>query len=213
MELSRPEYWSGSPFPSPGDLPNTGTEPRSPILQADSLPAEPPVKPKNIGMGSLSLLQRIFPTQESNQGVPHCRWILYYYAIWEASEYQQCIYVNPNFPVHSTPQAVLSFKANKLKTLPLLKAWYYTEILFRMAAILHLLALTKPSKPSFCTVLVAFSEYLSLVGTVLSALMHVHYAILCSGQPYEIISTLQMRRPEPEWTEKSVPVNPNKIKL
>ena len=41
MEFSRPEYWSGEPFPSPGDLPNPGIEPRSPALQADSLPAEP----------------------------------------------------------------------------------------------------------------------------------------------------------------------------
>ena len=38
MEFSRLEYWSGSPFPSPGDLPNPGIEPRSPALQADSLP-------------------------------------------------------------------------------------------------------------------------------------------------------------------------------
>ena len=45
MELSRPEYWSGLPFPSPGDLPNPGIEPRSPILQADSLPAKPQGKP------------------------------------------------------------------------------------------------------------------------------------------------------------------------
>ena len=42
MEFSRQEYWSGSPFPSPGDLPNPGTELRSPALQADSLPSEPP---------------------------------------------------------------------------------------------------------------------------------------------------------------------------
>ena len=40
-EFSRPEYWSGWPFPSPGDLPNPGIKPRSPALQADSLPAEP----------------------------------------------------------------------------------------------------------------------------------------------------------------------------
>ena len=39
MEFSRPEYWSGQPFPSPGDLPIPGIEPRSPALQADSLPA------------------------------------------------------------------------------------------------------------------------------------------------------------------------------
>ena len=40
MEFSRPEYWSGYPFPSPGDLPNPGMHPRSPALQADSLPNE-----------------------------------------------------------------------------------------------------------------------------------------------------------------------------
>ena len=45
MGLSRPEYWSGLPFPSPGDLPNPGIKPRSPALQADSLPAKPPGKP------------------------------------------------------------------------------------------------------------------------------------------------------------------------
>ena len=38
----RQEYWSGLPFPSPGDLPHPGTKPRSPTLQADSLPSEPP---------------------------------------------------------------------------------------------------------------------------------------------------------------------------
>ena len=45
-------------------------------LLADSLPAEPQGKPKNTGVGSISLLQGIFPTQESNQGLLHCRWIL-----------------------------------------------------------------------------------------------------------------------------------------
>ena len=59
------------------DLPNPGIEPRSPELQADSFPAEPPGKPKNTGVGSLSLLQGIFPTQKSNQGLLHCRQILY----------------------------------------------------------------------------------------------------------------------------------------
>ena len=60
-----------------GGLLNPGIEPRSPALQADSLPAEPQVKPKNIGVGSLSLLQWIFPTQESNRALLHYRWILY----------------------------------------------------------------------------------------------------------------------------------------
>ena len=62
---------------SPGDLPNSGIEPRSPTLQADSLPAELQEKPKSTGVGSLSLCQEIFPTQESNWGLPNCRQILY----------------------------------------------------------------------------------------------------------------------------------------
>ena len=43
--ISRQEYWSGLPFLSPGDLPNPGIEPRSPILQTDALPSEPLGKP------------------------------------------------------------------------------------------------------------------------------------------------------------------------
>ena len=46
MEFSRQEYWSGWPFPSPGDLPLPGIGPRSPTLQEDSLPTEPPGKPR-----------------------------------------------------------------------------------------------------------------------------------------------------------------------
>ena len=45
MEFSRPESWNGEPFPSTGDLPNPGTEPRFPSSYADSLPAEPQGKP------------------------------------------------------------------------------------------------------------------------------------------------------------------------
>ena len=59
------------------DLPNPGIEPRFPTLQVDSLLSEPPGKSKNTGVGSLSILQRIFPTQELNLGLMHCRWILY----------------------------------------------------------------------------------------------------------------------------------------
>ena len=46
MEFSRQEYWSGLPFPSPGDLPDPGIEPGSPTLQAATLPFEPPGKSK-----------------------------------------------------------------------------------------------------------------------------------------------------------------------
>ena len=91
MVFSKQEYWSGLPFPSPGDLPNPGIEPGSPTLQPDTLPSEPPGKSNLLSKGlkklfirademlvrSLSLLQRIFPTQESNQGLLHCRRIPY----------------------------------------------------------------------------------------------------------------------------------------
>ena len=49
LEFSRPEYWSGHLFPSPGNLPNPGFEPRSPALQVDFLSAEPPEKTNNLG--------------------------------------------------------------------------------------------------------------------------------------------------------------------
>ena len=48
MEFSRQEYWSGLPFPSPGDLPDPGIKPRSPALQTDSLPSKPPRKPQKV---------------------------------------------------------------------------------------------------------------------------------------------------------------------
>ena len=46
MGFSRQENWSGVPFPSPGDLPDPGIEPRSPALWADALTSEPPGKPQ-----------------------------------------------------------------------------------------------------------------------------------------------------------------------
>ena len=64
------DYWSGLPCPPPGDLPNPGIKPWSPTMQVNSLPSEPPRKPKNTGMGSLSLLHGTFPTQKLNQGSP-----------------------------------------------------------------------------------------------------------------------------------------------
>ena len=60
-------------------IPKPRIKPRSPALQADSLLSEPPGKPKNTGVGSLSLLQGIFLTQESNQGLLHCRQIFFFF--------------------------------------------------------------------------------------------------------------------------------------
>ena len=71
IEFFRQEYWSGLPCPPPGDLPNPEIEPRSPTLQVDSLLSEPPGKPKNTGVGSLSLLQGIFLIQRLNPCLPH----------------------------------------------------------------------------------------------------------------------------------------------
>ena len=76
--FSKQEYWSRLPWPPLGDLPNLGIESRSPALQIDSLPSEPLGKSKNTGLVSLSLLQWIFSTQESNWGILHCRQILYH---------------------------------------------------------------------------------------------------------------------------------------
>ena len=59
MEFSRQEYWSGLPFPSPGDLPDPGIEPRSLALQADSLLYEPPGKPC-ISQGRLTAVTNVY---------------------------------------------------------------------------------------------------------------------------------------------------------
>ena len=69
MQFSTQEYWSGLPCSPPGDLPNPGIEPRSPELQVDSLPFVTPGKPKNTGVGSLSLLQGDLPQPRSWTGV------------------------------------------------------------------------------------------------------------------------------------------------
>ena len=75
--FSRQEYWSGLPCHPPGDLPNRGIKHRCPALLVDSLPSELPRKPMNTEVGSLFLLQGNFLTQELNQGLLHCRQILY----------------------------------------------------------------------------------------------------------------------------------------
>ena len=67
--------WVAIPISGVSSQPRDQT--RCPALQADSLPVEPPGKPKSTGVGSLSLLQQIFPTQELNRGLLHFRWILY----------------------------------------------------------------------------------------------------------------------------------------
>ena len=67
--------WVAFPFSKGSSQPMDCTH--SPTLQVDSLPAEPQGKPKNTRVGSLSLLQQTFPTQELNWALLHCRWIPY----------------------------------------------------------------------------------------------------------------------------------------
>ena len=97
MGFSRQEYWNGLSCPPPGDLPNPGIEARSPALQVDSFLSEPPEKPKNTGVGSLSLLQGIFLTQESNQGLLHCRQFLYQLS---------CSFATPWTVAHQAPPSM-----------------------------------------------------------------------------------------------------------
>ena len=99
-------------FPFLGDLPKPGNEPRSPALQADFLPAEPQGKPKNTGVGSLSLLQQILPTQESYQGRLHYRQILYKLSYQEyASKFGKLI------SGHRTGKGQFSFQSQR-KAMP-----------------------------------------------------------------------------------------------
>ena len=61
MGFSRQEYWSGLPFPSPGDLPDPGIEPRSPTLQADALTSAPPGEPhKTPKLSKMGAFQKKF---------------------------------------------------------------------------------------------------------------------------------------------------------
>ena len=105
----------GSPkLKSPGDLPNPGIKPRSPTLtlQVDSLPAEPSGKPENAEVGSLSLIQGIFPTQEPKQGLLHCRRILYQLSWYQGSpsltklSLKLSALSSPNTPKSLTPLAL-----------------------------------------------------------------------------------------------------------
>ena len=65
MGFSRQECWSGLPFPSPGDLPDPGIEPRSPALKADALLSEPPGKPRFLT--STELQDNIFERSPAHQ--------------------------------------------------------------------------------------------------------------------------------------------------
>ena len=81
MGFYRQEYWSGLPFPSPGDLPDRGIKSGSSTLQ--TLPSGPPEKPKNTGVGGHSFLLRVFPAKGLNLVLLLCRQI---FTIWTTRE-------------------------------------------------------------------------------------------------------------------------------
>ena len=126
MEFSRPEYLSEYPIPSPGDIPTPGIELRSPTLQADSLPAEPQGKPKKTGMGSLSVLQQISPTQELNRGLLHCRQIPYKPSYQESHEW---LPISKHRLVHCRlPQAALKIKIHQAHVSNQKPECYFKEV-------------------------------------------------------------------------------------
>ena len=103
MEFSRQEYWSELPCPTPGDLPNPGKELRFPILKVASLPFEPPGKPKNTGVGSLSLLQGVVLISRSTLTSPK-----------QNSRFSSPT-LAPEFPIYSTGTRItlLNFNSGK----------------------------------------------------------------------------------------------------
>ena len=92
----------GLPCPLAGDLPNPGIKPSFPTGR--SLPSEPPGKPKNTRVGRLSLLQGNFPTLELNQGLLHCKRILYQLSYEGSSITKKTNTVQ--FHLYSVPRAV-----------------------------------------------------------------------------------------------------------
>ena len=85
MEFSRQEYWSGFPFPPPGDLPDRGIEPRSPALQADTLSSEPLGKP--------------FPEMEITKILENCK--IYVFHIFLSSAFPQTLFTSAFYFPHS----------------------------------------------------------------------------------------------------------------
>ena len=125
------------------DLPNPGVKPRYPALQADSLLAEPQGEPKNTGVGSLFLLQQIFPAQELNHCLLHCRRILYQLSYegspdksrWRIKE-QRCYfaYKGPynksyGFPVIMYGCEIWMIKKTEHQRIDAFKLWYWRRLL------------------------------------------------------------------------------------
>ena len=177
------EYRSGLPFPSPGHRPNPRIEPRSPTLQADSLPAKPKGKPKNTRVCSLSLLQGIFPTQELNRGVLHWRQILYQLSYQETSNnaYLTLNLLNPLVirSFFSSPQAKPESRYSQGPS-----SFSCTSACLHLQVRTHFTAASGTSLNLLCILPVCF-EWLLFLGTQLDFLFSsiwTHCRIFCSPQ-------------------------------
>ena len=84
MGFSRQEYWCGLPFPSPGDLPDPGIEPRYPALRADALTSEPPGKPQDGINTNIRRHQRDFPGSPAVK-ILHCHCRGYGFCTWSGN--------------------------------------------------------------------------------------------------------------------------------
>ena len=107
--------WVAFPFSNISSQPRDRTQVST--LQVDSLPAEPQRKPRNTRVGSLSLLQRIFPTQKSNQGLLYCTRILYQLS-YEGSPYK-------SKEITLNLQTVFSFSSSRFTILLLFLIIYF----------------------------------------------------------------------------------------
>ena len=87
MGFSRQEYWSGLPFPSPGDLPDPGIEPWSPALQADALPSKPPGK--HTAIQKTISKDLLYSTEDS----PHYSIIIYMRKSEKQIDICMCVYI------------------------------------------------------------------------------------------------------------------------
>jgi len=101
-------------------------------LQADSLPAEPQGEPQNTGVGSLSLLQGIFPTQESNWSLLHCRWILYQLR-YQGSPERFIVFLYYLFNTHWICSYVFSFLSGISNVCPLFFLVILTRVLLLLS--------------------------------------------------------------------------------
>ena len=110
MGFSRQEYWSGLPFPSPGDLPNPGIKPESPALEADALTSEPPGKPRTVilpffffhDIGIFDIFERLLNSCHGTEQ----RWANQFFGQDPPLVFVNKVGLNTATPVHTTESCI-----------------------------------------------------------------------------------------------------------